>query len=92
MPTPRYTTQISSAELARKLLSAGIIGLVDGDFPSDEILEIGDALLASPTLAVAVIYSSPRALQSVATLRARGGSTCWWGQVISAQQWMQVWR
>ncbi len=73
MPTPHYTTQISSAELARKLLGAGIIGLVDGDFPSDEILEIGDALLASPILAVAVIYSSPRALQSVAALRARGG-------------------
>ncbi len=73
MSTPYHTTQISYAELTRKLLGAGIIGLLDGDFPSDEILEIGDALLASPLLAVAVIYSNPRSLQAITTLRERGG-------------------
>jgi len=73
MSLPNRTTHIRNAELTRKLVSAGIIGLLDGDFPSDEILEIGDALLASPVLAVAITYSTPRSLQAITTLRERGG-------------------
>ena len=73
MSTPHHTTQISSAEIVGKLQSAGVIGQIDGDFPVAEILEIGDALLASPVLAVSVIYSSPRALRAITVLRERGG-------------------
>jgi 2-dehydro-3-deoxyphosphogluconate aldolase/(4S)-4-hydroxy-2-oxoglutarate aldolase len=72
MSQPHHTTQLSSAELAQQLLGIGIIGLLDGDFPSDEILEIGDALLASPVLAVVVTYSGPRSLQAISILRERG--------------------
>ncbi len=73
MSKPHRTTQLSSAELARQLLGVGIIGLLDGDFPPDEILELGDALLASPVLAVAITYSNPRSLQAISILRERGG-------------------
>jgi len=73
MSQPHRLTPTSIAEPARGLLAAGIIGQIDGGFPSDEILEICDALLASPVLAVSVIYSNHRALEAIVSLRERGG-------------------
>lgn len=73
MSTSHLHTQIGDAEIVRRLQSAGVIGQIDGDFPPAEIMEIGDAFLASPIFAISVIYANQRTLQAIASLRDRGG-------------------
>ncbi|HEY52139.1 MAG TPA: hypothetical protein G4N94_01645 [Caldilineae bacterium] len=71
--TSHYPGQIGNAETVQQLQNAGVIGQIDGDFPSDEILEIGDALLASPIFAIAVVHANSQTLKAIAALRERGG-------------------
>ncbi len=55
------------------LKKEGLIPIVRGDFPAQRVLEIGDALLASPILAMEVTMNTPGALEVIALLRARFG-------------------
>jgi 2-dehydro-3-deoxyphosphogluconate aldolase / (4S)-4-hydroxy-2-oxoglutarate aldolase len=65
------TTNISST--VAKLKENGIIPIVRGDFSAQKVLEIGDALLASPVLAMEVTMNTPGALDLIEMLRARFG-------------------
>ena len=51
----------------------GLIAIVRGNFPAQKILEIGDALLASPVLVMEVTLNTPGALDVIGLLRARFG-------------------
>ena len=68
-PPPR----LSSSEVTALLAQAGVIASLEAEFSADEILEIGDALLASPVFAVAIVLMGPYSLQHIAALRSRGG-------------------
>jgi 2-dehydro-3-deoxyphosphogluconate aldolase/(4S)-4-hydroxy-2-oxoglutarate aldolase len=63
------TTNISST--VAQLKQNGIIPIVRGDFSAQKVLEIGDALLASPVLAMEVTMNTPGALDLIEMLRAR---------------------
>ena len=65
------TTIISST--VAQLKENGIIPIVRGDFSAQKVLEIGDALLASPVLAMEVTMNTPGALDLIEMLRARFG-------------------
>lgn len=64
-------TNISST--VAQLKQNGIIPIVRGDFSAQKVLEIGDALLASPVLAMEVTMNTPGALDLIEMLRARFG-------------------
>ena len=51
----------------------GIIAIVRGNYPLNEILEIGDALLAAPVLIMEVTLNSANALDAIGELRQRYG-------------------
>lgn len=51
----------------------GIIAIVRGNYPLEEILEIGDALLAAPVQIMEVTLNSANALEAIAALRQRYG-------------------
>ena len=57
----------------------GLIAIVRGAFPSAKLLEIGDALLASPVLVMEVTMNSAGALDGIALLRERFGERMWVG-------------
>jgi 2-dehydro-3-deoxyphosphogluconate aldolase / (4S)-4-hydroxy-2-oxoglutarate aldolase len=71
MKTNMSQTQIN--ETAHQLKANGIIPIVRGDFSAQKVLEIGDALLASPILAMEVTMNTPGALELIAMLRDRFG-------------------
>ncbi|MBX2999548.1 MAG: bifunctional 4-hydroxy-2-oxoglutarate aldolase/2-dehydro-3-deoxy-phosphogluconate aldolase [Caldilineaceae bacterium] len=60
-------------KVAVRLRENGIIPIVRGDFSAQKVLEIGDALLASPILAMEVTMNTPGALELIEMLRARFG-------------------
>jgi len=60
-------------QTAHQLKVNGIIPIVRGDFSAQKVLEIGDALLASPILAMEVTMNTPGALELIAMLRDRFG-------------------
>lgn len=51
-----------------------IIAIVRGNYPLEEILEIGDALLAAPILMMEVTLNSANALEAIGALRKRYGA------------------
>lgn len=51
----------------------GLIAIVRGNFPAQKVLEIGDALLASPVRVMEVTLNTPGALDVIGLLRARFG-------------------
>ncbi|MCB0117176.1 MAG: bifunctional 4-hydroxy-2-oxoglutarate aldolase/2-dehydro-3-deoxy-phosphogluconate aldolase [Caldilineaceae bacterium] len=65
------TTSINAT--VKQLRANGIIPIVRGDFSAQKVLEIGDALLASPVLAMEVTMNTPGALDLIEMLRARFG-------------------
>jgi 2-dehydro-3-deoxyphosphogluconate aldolase / (4S)-4-hydroxy-2-oxoglutarate aldolase len=71
MKTNMSQTQID--QTAHQLKANGIIPIVRGDFSAQKVLEIGDALLASPILAMEVTMNTPGALELIAMLRDRFG-------------------
>ncbi|MEM7538466.1 MAG: bifunctional 4-hydroxy-2-oxoglutarate aldolase/2-dehydro-3-deoxy-phosphogluconate aldolase [Chloroflexota bacterium] len=56
-----------------RISQMGIIGIVRGDFPLADIIEMGDALLAAPVLVMEVTMNTTGALDAISTLRARYG-------------------
>lgn len=56
-----------------RLKKAGLIALLQGDFPLQEIIEIGDALLAAPVLALEIDLHSRHALEAITELDHRAG-------------------
>lgn len=58
---------------AQRIRQEGIVAIVRGNFRIDEILEIGDALLAAPLTVMEVTLNTPSALDSIGQLRRRYG-------------------
>lgn len=56
-----------------KIKHIGIIAVMNNDFPVQEIIEVSDALLASPILVMAISLNSSNALDAIAELRRRHG-------------------
>ena len=65
------TTNIQ--QTADRIKLGRIIAIVRGDFALDKLLEIGDALLAAPVLAMEVTLNSRNALEAISILRRRAG-------------------
>lgn len=70
----------------------GLIAIVRGNFPAQKVLEIGDALLASPVLVLEVTLNTSGALDAIALLRERFGDQMWVGAgtVRTAEQFGQA--
>ena len=64
------TTIAKSTEF---VLGNGLVAIVRGNFPNAKLLEIGDALLASPVLVMEVTLNTTGALAGIALLRERFG-------------------
>lgn len=60
-------------ETAKRIFRDGLVAIVPGGYPIATLLEIGDALLASPIQAMAVTRPSTHALDGVNLLRQRFG-------------------
>jgi 2-dehydro-3-deoxyphosphogluconate aldolase/(4S)-4-hydroxy-2-oxoglutarate aldolase len=54
-------------------LENGLVAIVRGNFPNAKLLEIGDALLASPVLVMEVTLNTTGALDGITLLRERFG-------------------
>ncbi len=74
MTSPILSSQTSTAvATAQRLQENGIIPIVRGSFSAPKVLEIGDALLAAPILAMEVTMNTPGALDLIGMLRQRFG-------------------
>jgi len=60
-------------QTANQIKLGGIIAIIRGDYPMDKLIEIGDALLAAPVLAMEITLNSSNALDAIAKLRERAG-------------------
>ena len=60
-------------QTANRIKLGRILAIIRGDFPFSKMVEIGDALLAAPVLAMEVTLNSPNALESIQILRKRAG-------------------
>ena len=60
-------------QTANRIKLGRILAIIRGDFPLSKMVEIGDALLAAPVLAMEVTLNSSNALESIQTLRQRAG-------------------
>ena len=60
-------------ETANQIKLGRIIAIIRGDFSLSTLMEIGDALLAAPILAMEVTLNSNNALDAIAQLRERAG-------------------
>lgn len=56
-----------------RLQQAGLIAILSGNFSLTEIIEIGDALLAAPVLALEIDLSNRHAAEAITDLRQRAG-------------------
>ncbi len=63
----------TAADAAAHIKKHGLIAIVRGDYTAQEIIEIGDALLAAPVLVAEVTLNSAGALNAIADLRGRYG-------------------
>lgn len=67
-------TQTSSiARSTEFVLDNGLVAIVRGNFPTAKLLQIGDALLASPVLVMEVTLNTTGALEGISLLRERFG-------------------
>ena len=60
-------------QTANRIKLGRIIAIIRGDYSLDRLMEIGDALLAAPVLAMEVTLNSGNALEAIALLRERAG-------------------
>ncbi len=60
-------------KIGQRIKQHGIIAIVRGNYPLDEILEIGDALLVAQIQIMEVTLNSAGALEAIAALRRRFG-------------------
>src|SRR3954451_15683916 len=63
----------SIAKSTEFVLDNGLVAIVRGNFPAAKILQIGDALLASPVLVMEVTLNTTGALEGITLLRERFG-------------------
>jgi len=63
----------SISEIAARIKEIGIIAIIRGSFSIEEMLGIGDALLAAPVLIMEVTLNTPSALDAIRELRDRYG-------------------
>ena len=79
-------------QTANRIKLGRILAIIRGDFPLSKIVEIGDALLAAPVLAMEVTLNSPNALESIQILRKRAGENMLVGAgtVLTAAQVHEV--
>ena len=63
----------SIARSTEFVLENGLVAIVRGNFPTAKLLQIGDALLASPVLVMEVTLNTTGALEGIALLRERFG-------------------
>ncbi len=77
-----------------RIKAFGLIAALNSDLPVQEVIEVGDALLASPILVMAVSLQSRDALDAIAELRQRYGEHMLIGadDVMSADQVDEAWR
>lgn len=59
--------------LSTQFETVGVIALVPGELPAERVLEVADALLASPILATQIVPNGPSTLDTVAAFRKRAG-------------------
>jgi 2-dehydro-3-deoxyphosphogluconate aldolase/(4S)-4-hydroxy-2-oxoglutarate aldolase len=67
------TTRASIATSTEFVLREGLVAIVRGNFPAQKLIEIGDALLASPVLVMEVTLNTTGALDGITLLRERFG-------------------
>jgi 2-dehydro-3-deoxyphosphogluconate aldolase/(4S)-4-hydroxy-2-oxoglutarate aldolase len=67
------TQKSSIAASSKFILDEGLVAIVRGNFPTAKLIEIGDALLASPVLVMEVTLNTAGALEGIALLRQRFG-------------------
>lgn len=67
------TQKTSIAKSTEFVLDNGLVAIVRGNFPAQKVLEIGDALLASPVLVMEVTLNTTGALEVITMLRERFG-------------------
>ena len=60
-------------QTANRIKLGRVLAIIRGDFPLSKMVEIGDALLAAPVLAMDVTLNSSNALESIQNLRQRAG-------------------
>ena len=72
----------------------GVVAALNSDLPVQEVIEVGDALLASPILVMAISLQSRDALDAIVELRQRYGEHMLIGadDVMSAHQVDDAWR
>jgi 2-dehydro-3-deoxyphosphogluconate aldolase/(4S)-4-hydroxy-2-oxoglutarate aldolase len=63
----------SIAKSTEFVLDNGLVAIVRGNFPTAKLLQIGDALLASPVLVMEVTLNTTGALDGISLLRERFG-------------------
>jgi 2-dehydro-3-deoxyphosphogluconate aldolase/(4S)-4-hydroxy-2-oxoglutarate aldolase len=65
--------KVSIAKSTEFVLDNGLVAIVRGNFPTSKLIEIGDALLASPVLVMEVTLNTTGALDAISLLRNRYG-------------------
>lgn len=65
--------KVSIAKSTEFVLETGLVAIVRGNFPTPKLLQIGDALLASPVLVMEVTLNTTGALEGISLLRERFG-------------------
>jgi 2-dehydro-3-deoxyphosphogluconate aldolase / (4S)-4-hydroxy-2-oxoglutarate aldolase len=63
----------SIAKSTEFVLDTGLVAIVRGNFPTQKLIEIGDALLASPVLVMEITLNTTGALAGITLLRERFG-------------------
>jgi 2-dehydro-3-deoxyphosphogluconate aldolase/(4S)-4-hydroxy-2-oxoglutarate aldolase len=63
----------SIAKSTQFILDDGLVAIVRGNFPAQKLMQIGDALLASPVLVMEVTLNTTGALEGISLLRERFG-------------------
>lgn len=59
--------------VSAQLPTVGVAAHLPGELPQDRVIEIADALLAAPLLAVEIIPNGPNTLDTLRTIRQRAG-------------------
>jgi 2-dehydro-3-deoxyphosphogluconate aldolase/(4S)-4-hydroxy-2-oxoglutarate aldolase len=67
------TQKTSIAKSTEFVLDTGLVAIVRGNFPTPKLIQIGDALLASPVLVMEVTMNTTGALDGISLLRERFG-------------------
>ncbi|MEX1020739.1 MAG: bifunctional 4-hydroxy-2-oxoglutarate aldolase/2-dehydro-3-deoxy-phosphogluconate aldolase [Litorilinea sp.] len=63
----------NATKIADFICKDGLVAIVRGNFPTDKLLEIGDALLAAPVLVMEITLNTTGALEAIELLRKRYG-------------------